>query len=573
MAKFLIGLATGVLITFLTIFLFFLFLIRFREKPPVLASNSVLVMRLAGEVPEKPPMEIPILGGDKSPVTVTSVWMALHKAAVDKNVRAIALYPERLAMGWAKLEEVRSGLMAFRKTGKPVYAYLRSPGVREYYLATAADRIYLNPTDAFYLKGIRGERMFFRSTLDKLGVSVEIEHAGKYKDFGDSFTRTDMSPESKEVLNSVLDAVYGNLVGRIAEARKKTPDQVRAIIDEGPFLAKQAYGAGLLDALAHEDEMWSDLTRKLGGEPKKVSLARYIKVPPDSLGLDDKKSIVALVVADGEITRGSAGDDGASEDGVTAYGFVKLLKRVAGDSMVKAVVVRIDSPGGDAVASDDIWREMQQLARKKPLVFSMSDSAASGGYFIASTGDPIVAYPSTFTGSIGVVFGKPNLRGLYGKLGVTKDMLKRGRFADIDSDYKPLSPEERAKLREGVDEVYRDFVEKVAAARKRRPADIEPLAQGRVWLGSQARANGLVDELGGLDRAIELVKQKAKIPAAEKVGIVMYPPRRNLLDMVLRRSQEDPVQARIKAVAPGFPFRSLLEGGYLRLAPLALGAR
>jgi protease-4 len=530
-------------------------------------------MRLAGEVPEKPPMEIPILGGDKSPVTVTSVWMALRKAAVDKNVRAIALYPERLAMGWAKLEEVRSGLMAFRKTGKPVYAYLRSPGVREYYLATAADRIYLNPTDAFYLKGIRGERMFFRSTLDKIGVSIEIEHAGKYKDFGDSFTRTDMSPESKEVLNSVLDAVYGNLVGRIAEARKKTPDQVRAIIDEGPFLAKQAYGAGLLDALAHEDEMWGDLTKKLGGEPKKVSLARYIKVPPDSLGLDDKKSIVALVVADGEITRGSAGDDGASEDGVTAYGFVKLLKRVAGDSMVKAVVVRIDSPGGDSVASDDIWREMQQLARKKPLVFSMSDSAASGGYFIASTGDPIVAYPTTFTGSIGVVFGKPNLRGLYGKLGVTKDMLKRGRFADIDSDYKPLSPEERAKLREGVDEVYRDFVEKVAAARKRRPADIEPLAQGRVWLGSQARANGLVDELGGLDRAIELVKQKAKIPAAEKVGIVMYPPRRNLLDLVLRRSQEDQVQARIKAVAPGFPFRSLLEGGYLRLAPPALAAR
>ena len=282
---------------------------------------------------------------------------------------------------------------------------------------------------------------------------------------------------------------------------------------------------------------------------------------------------MALVVADGEITRGSAGDDGSSEDGITAYGFTKVLKRVAGDSTIKAVVVRIDSPGGDSVASDDIWREMQVLAKKKPLVFSMSDSAASGGYFIASTGDPIVAYPGTFTGSIGVVFGKPNLRGLYGKLGISKDMLKRGRFADIDSDYRPLAPEEKAKLREGVDEVYRDFVGKVAAARKRKFEEIEPLAQGRVWLGSQARANGLIDELGGLDRAIELVKQKAKIPAAEKVGLVMYPARRNLLDVLMRRSQEDQVQVRVNAVAPGFPWRSLLDGGYLRLSPFVLAVR
>jgi protease-4 len=574
MAKFLIGLGTGVLVTFLSIFLLFLFIIRFREKPPEVAANSVLVMNLEGGLPEKPPVEIPFIGDDRPSTTVANVWMALKKAAVDKNIRAILLEPQRVGMGWGKLEEVRSGLEQFRKAGKPIYAYLRSPGTREYYLASAADRIYIGPSDAFYVKGLRAEMMYFRSTLDKLGVSIEIEHAGKYKDFGDMFTRTDMSPETKEVMNSVLDSLYGNLVDRIAQGRRKTPDQIRAAIDSGPFLPKQALDAGLVDALRHEDEVWGELKAKLGkDEPKRISLGKYIKVPADSLGLDDKKNIVALVVADGEITRGDSSDDGASEDGITSRGFNRLLRRVGADSTIKGVVVRIDSPGGDSAASDEIWREMRELSKKKPVVISMSDAAASGGYFMAMTGDPVVAYPGTMTGSIGVVFGKPNLHGLYGKLGITKDLLKRGRFADIDSDYRGLEPVERAKLREGVDEVYRDFVSKVADARKRKFEEVEPLAQGRVWLGSQAKGNGLVDELGGLDRAMELVKQKAKIPAGEKVGVVIYPPRRTLVDLLMHRQAEDPLLARLKAIAPGFPLRSMLEGGYLRLAPMVLSVR
>ena len=193
------------------------------------------------------------------------------------------------------------------------------------------------------------------------------------------------------------------------------------------------------------------------------------------------------------------------------------------------MVVRIDSPGGDAVASDEIWREMNLLSKKKPVVISMSDTAASGGYYMAMTGDPVVAYPGTLTGSIGVVFGKPNLHGLYDKLGITKDMIARGRFAAIDSDYSDLSPAELAKLKEGIDANYHDFVAKVAQARRRPFDQIEPLAQGRVWLGDQAKERGLVDELGAIDRALELVKQKARIPASENVAIVMYPARRSIL--------------------------------------------
>jgi protease IV len=265
--------------------------------------------------------------------------------------------------------------------------------------------------------------------------------------------------------------------------------------------------------------------------------------------------------------RGDPSDDGGGESNLTSYGFTKILRKVGSDSTVKGVVVRIDSPGGEVTASDELWREMNLLAKKKPVVISMSDAAASGGYYMAMTGDPIVAYPGTLTGSIGVVFGKPNLHGLYDKLGINKEAIQRGKHASIDSDYTPLSPDERAKLKEGIDESYHDFVSKVADARHRKFEDIEPLAQGRVWLGSQAKARGLVDELGGIDKAIELIKQKAKIPAGERVSLMIYPGRRNILDILMKKSQEDMMEAKIAQVLGNLPFRAWMRGGYLRLMP------
>jgi protease-4 len=568
MGKFLLGLLTGLLLVFLTVVLLFFAALRMREKPPAIADNSVLVLRLAGEIPEKSPVELPsFLGGDGPRLTVTGVWMTLKKAAADSNVKAIVLQPEGLAGGWAKLEEIRSDLEQFRKSGKPVYAYLRTPGAREYYLGTAADRIYLGQSDQLMLKGMRAELMYFKKTLDKLGVSVEVEHAGKYKDFGDMFTRSDMSPETREVIGSVVDGLYGNLVDRIAAGRKKTADEVRAIIDQGPFTASQAQKAGLVDALQFEDEMWSELKDKLhGGEPHRVAVDEYLRVPMDAVGLQGK-SRIALLVAQGDIVRGSAGDNGADESALTSYGFDKLVRSIRNDSTIKGVVLRIDSPGGEVVASDEMWRELNLLSKKKPLIVSMSDVAASGGYFMAMTGDPIVAYPQTETGSIGVVFGKPNLHGLYDKLGVSKDGVQRGKHADIDSDYTPLTPAERQMLRDGIDESYRDFVTKVAAARHRNFDDIEPLAQGRVWLGSQAKTNGLVDELGGLDTAITMIKAKAKIPANEQVNLVMYPGRRNLLDLLLRRSSDDALESKLAQVFGRVPFHAWMKGGMLRVMP------
>ena len=575
MGKFLLGAITGVVLVFVVLGLFFFALLRFQKRPPEIEDNSALVLRLSGDIPEKAPVELPAIFGEGGPaVTVANVWMALQKAAADRHIRAVVLEPESLSAGWGKLEELRADLEQFRKSGKPVFAYLRMPGAREYYLTLAADRIYLGPQEPLMLKGLRAEAMYFKGTLDKLGVSVDVEHAGKYKDYGDMFTRKDMSPETREVLNSVVDGVYGNLVARIASARRKPPEEVRAIIDRGPFTAAQALQAGLVDELRFEDQMWGELQGRLGGgEPKKVAIGSYIRVPMEAVGLPGK-SRIALVVGSGDIVRGDPSDDGAGESSLTSYGFDKILSRVANDAGIKGVVVRIDSPGGEVMASDEIWRQMNLLSKKKPVVISMSDVAASGGYYMAMTGDPIVAYPDTLTGSIGVVFGKPNLHGLYDKLGVTKDAVQRGKHADIDSEYTPLTPEERELLRKGIDESYRDFVAKVAAARHRPFNEVEPLAQGRVWLGSQAQARGLVDQLGGLDAAMDLVKKRANIPAGERVVVEMYPPRVSLFDVLLRRSSPDDVlEGKLANVFGRIPFRAWMKGGFLRILPFWVEVR
>lgn len=571
MAKFLIGLLTGVLLVFLTIGLLFLAMLRFRDRPPDIADNSVLVLRLEGDVPEKTPVEIPFLGGAQT-LTVSDVWMTLRKAAADSRIKALVVLPEGLGGGWAKAEEFRADVEQFRKAGKPTYAYLRTPQSRDYYVASAADHIYLGPQDQFYLKGMRAEIMYFKRTLDKVGVTVDVEHAGKYKDFGDQFTRSDMSPETREVMNLLVDDLYKNLVARIAEGRHETPEQVQAAIDLGPFQASQARRAGLVDELRFEDEMWNDLKVKLKvRDLKKVQATAYVKVPlPKRL---QGRERVALVVGEGDIVRGDPDNPASDENSLASYPFDKLLDEISNDSTIRAVVVRIDSPGGEVAASDDIWRQMNLLSKKKPTVISMSDVAASGGYYMAMTGDPIVAYPGTETGSIGVVFGKPNLHGLYDKLGITKDAVQRGRYAAIDSDYRSLNSEERQKLRDGIDDSYKDFVTKVADARHRRFDEIEPLAQGRVWLGSEAKARGLVDELGGLDMAVALVKKRANIPASEPVTLVMYPARRSLLDLLFRRPQQDGLESRLGAAFHGMPFRAWIRGGMLRMEPYWLVVR
>ena len=578
MGKFLLGVITGAVLIVLIVVIGFFAIASLKSKPPSIASNSTLILHLDGDVPEKPPMEFPIpFLEQRVPMTVQGVWSLLRRAAADPKIRAVVFEPQDLSIGWARMQEIRADIEQFRKSGKPIYAYLKTPGAREYYIATACSKVFMSPVDLLNLKGIAFELMYFKNTLDKLGVHVDVEHAGKYKDYGDMFTKTSMSPETREVMNSIIDDVYGDLVNAIAAGRHKDPAQVRAILDNGPFLSTQAKQNGLVDDLRYEDEAFGQLRAELhANELKKVLEKEYANVPDNSRASSSDR--IAFVVAEGTIVRGDP-ESSNEGDGLESEQFDKMLNRVANDSSIKAVIVRINSPGGEVTASDDMWRAMNELKRKKPVVISMSDDAASGGYYMAMAGAPIIAYPGTFTGSIGVVFGKPNLHGLYDKIGISKDAVSRGRFALIDSDYESLSDAGRQKLREGIDSDYEQFVGRVAASRHKPVAAIQAVAQGRVWMGDQAKSNGLVDSLGGLDRAIEMAKQSAGIPATSRAQLVLYPPKRSLWDVLMHSSsadsQADAMLSRagldpLRAAWKDARLRVWIKGGMLRMMPFAI---
>ena len=307
--KFFVGLLSGAVLTVI-IAVIGLFSVAYsfgrnREKPVTVGDNSTLVLRLEGEVPERPPVDynIPFFS-QKSAMTVQNVWSLLRKSAADSRIKAIVLEPANPQIAWGKLQELHADIEQFRKSGKPVYAYLKAPGTKDYYLATACSRIYLSPEDLLNLKGLRFELMYFKRTLDKLGVQVDVEHAGKYKDFGDMFTRSSMSPETREVYSGVLDDLYGNLLQTVAAGRKKSVPEVRAIIDDGPFLSSQALQKGLVDDVKFEDEMYGDLKNALkGGDIKTIAGREYAKISESSVGLGGKQRI-AFVTAEGEITRG-----------------------------------------------------------------------------------------------------------------------------------------------------------------------------------------------------------------------------------------------------------------------------
>lgn len=571
MKKFLLGVLAGVILAGVAGVVIFFASIKAIGKKPPLPDAACLVLDLQGPLPEVSTVEAPLPALEhQSPLTVPEIWLALDRAARDSRIKGVLLKPRGVMAGWAKLEEIRTGVLKVKKAGKPVYAWLIGPGMREYYLATAADQIFVSPEDVLDVKGLRIEASYYKGSLDKLGIEMEVEHVGKYKDAGDIFSRTSMTPETREVLNSILDTTFARITNTMGEGRKMPAEKFRALVDEGPFLAPVAKEKGLVDGLLFAQAAEEKLREaaKLSGK-NWVGLRTYLSHPGPPAKNPRR---FALLVAQGDILRFS-GDDLFGEDQVIAPGNMRrVVKQITDDPGIRGVILRVDSPGGDAIASDEILYEIRELAKKKPLVVSMSDVAASGGYYISMTGDPVVAYPGTITGSIGVVYGKPNLKGLYDKLGISREILTRGRFADIDSLSKPLTPEARQKLRESLEFIYKGFLKRVSEGRKRPVQELEPLAQGRVWLGSQARDNKLIDETGGLDRAIAVLRGKAGLKAEEDVQLVVYPRRRSFFeqlfgtrDDVLGISDVPAAERLLSRIGPGvLPW---LQGGTMRVLP------
>jgi protease-4 len=498
-----------------------------RKGEPTIRDNSVLTLRVAGALPDYSPDDPfkKFFGGPDQ--SLTGLVMQFKKAKVDKRIKAILLDVNMSGVGWGKAEELRDAITDFRSSGKPVYAFIEFGLNKEYYIATACDKIIVPPPGNLFITGLAADVMFFRGSLDKLGIFPDLYQIGKYKTAGNMFTQKEMTEAHREYINSMLDDLYNRYINTIAQARKKSPEEMRALIDNAPYNAQTAKDVGLIDESLYKDEVEKQLKTLLGyKETDTLATVRgydYRDVSPESLGLN-KGERLAVIYASGTIESGSSQNSPSGEQSIGSDTVAKALNDAAADKSIKAIVLRVDSPGGSGLASDIIWHAVEEANKKKPVVVSMSDVAASGGYYISASAAKIIAQPSTITGSIGVVAGKPVMRGFYDWLGISNEYVLRGKTAGMFRETEKFSDEERVKFEEWIKTTYyRDFIPKVAKGRSKDPEYVDSVGQGRVWTGGQAKDRGLVDEFGGLDKAVEVAKQLAKIPADKGVERVIFP--------------------------------------------------
>ena len=517
---------------FLSMAGFALLYLAFGREPNV-PADATLVLRVGGDLSEMAPADVVgYLRGVRTP-TVRSFVESLRKAKVDSRIRAVLVKPTGFTSPyWGKVQEVRDAMLDFKKSGKPLYAYLEYGGDREYYLATAADRVYLMPSTSLDLVGVATYELFLKGTLDKIGAIPDLHRVGDYKTAVNTFTETGYTAAHKEMDEALNRDLFNQIVGGIATGRKKNETDIRQLIDQGPFLPEEALRAGLVDDVQYEDQVNTKLQGQ--GEPRQIDGDDYARVSDTSLGLN-RGPRLAIIYAAGTITGGKSGYDPVSGAVIGSETLIEYIRQARRDRSVRGIVLRIDSPGGSATASDAVWRELM-IARNeredRPIVASMSDLAASGGYYIALPAQLIVAQPSTLTGSIGIFGGKIVMGGVYEKLGARIESTSIGKHAEIESPVRPYNPDEVKKLDEQLQAFYDQFVEKVATSRHSTPEKIDAMAQGRVWTGQQARERGLVDALGGLDRAIELTKERAKIPADSDVELIVYPPKKSFYQIL-----------------------------------------
>ncbi len=560
-----------------------LFLYFALSRGPAVPDEAILVLRPGGQLNEILPDDVmgQLLGRETS--TVRGFVRSLQMAKRDPRIRTVLLMPSTLESPfWGKVQELRDAVLDFRQSGKKVIAFLEYGGDREYYLATAADRVFMLPTSPLDLTGVASYEVFLRGAFDKVGAFPDFLHVGEYKTAVNQLTEKGFTPAHREMSESLNRDMYDQLVRGIAVARKKTESEVRGLIDEGPFSPQDALRAGLVDDLAYQDQLDDRVPemRPASGDPRRVEGSDYERISPRSVGITPR-SRIAVLYAVGVIASGKSSSDPVNGGVVGSDTLVEQIRQVRADDSIKAIVLRIDSPGGSSVASDVIWRELMITRDEKPsrpLVTSMSDLAASGGYYIAVPGQVIVAQPATLTGSIGVYSGKFVIDGTLAKVGVNTATIASGANADINSPFSRFTPDQQAKLQGYMQGFYDNFVEKVAAGRNTTPERIHAVAQGRVWTGEQARERGLVDMLGGLDTAVAVAKARAKIPADEDVELVAYPPRRSFYEALAEQFGSSGVNmwsvlaggAESRAVAAlTAPVRLFRRGEPLALMPFA----
>jgi len=491
-----------------------------------------LTLRLGGPLEEH---QTPGLGfGRHSTLGLFEVLETLEAAARDPQVDGVLLRIAGPLVGFSKLLSLRRAVLRLRECGVPVAAYAEMLDAESLLLASAADRVWLPETGSVFLVGLRLESLFLRGALDRLGLTAELVRVGRYKSAGEQFTRAGMSREAREQVEALADDLYDELVEAIAAGRGLAPGRVRDLVDRGPYHARAAVEAGLVDRCLYPDELEEALCELTPEPPPErpgprraaaVEAASYHAVRAGDRGwrpLFDGLPRIAYVVAHGLISRGGG------HRGIASERYRELFDQVRCDERIRGVVLRVDSGGGDALASDLLWRSIALVKREKPVVVSMGDVAASGGYYLASAADEVLAEAGSVTGSIGVVGGKLNLEGLYDRIGVAKDGVERGTRAGLLSESRGFTPDEKSAVREEMTALYETFLDRVARGRGLSVDGVRRVAAGRVWSGTRAHRVGLVDGIGGPLEALGSVRRRAGLAADERALVERHPHRPRL---------------------------------------------
>ena len=506
------------------------------SKPGLrIASNSVLVMDASGQIEEQRAPDFFSTFNGTVPVLHDYID-ALDQARTDPRITGLVVRIAPLATGWGKLEEIRAHLLKFRSSGKPSICYLGYDGIQnpEYYLASACKEIWLVPTAPVSIRGMMAQAIFFRGTLDKLKIVPEYYHIAEFKTATNTFTEKKFTPEHKEEVEGLLRSVYEQYLRETSKARDMTRDQFETILNRAPLSTDEAVQAKIVDRIGYWDQVQDYFKGSKGGW-NPISLNQYRSTPSAPNFALDK---IAIIHATGLIVSGNSSTTAAGGFIMGGDSVAADLRKARQDSSIKAIVLRVDSGGGSVVASEVIRREVQLAHETKPVVVSMSDVAASGGYWIASPADKIVADPNTITGSIGVLIGKMNVSGLYNLLGISTDYVATSDNATLFSAQQNFTPAQQAYIERSMHETYEAFIKGVAEGRKMSVDAVDKIGKGRVWSGAQAKDLGLVDELGGTDTAIDIAKQLAHIPAANSVRIVRLPEEKTFFQQILERQKE-----------------------------------
>lgn len=522
-------------------------------------SEVVLELDLEQPIEEWSPPDPISEALQKRQMTVRDVVEALEGAASDDRVVGLVARVGAAPMGMGRIQEVRDAIARFRESGKPAVAYAETfgefgPGMTGYYLATAFDTIYLQPSGDVYLTGLIYETPFLRGMLEKMGVEPRWDHRWEYKNAMNVFTETEMTDAHREAIGKVMESQFGQMVRAVADARGLDESQIRALADRGPLFGHEALEAGLVDGMMYRDEVWQAVRERVGEDADPLYLSKYAE---RASGPYEKGRTIALIYGVGGVQRGASGSDPLSGVSMGSDTVSAAIRAATKDDEVEAIVFRVDSPGGSYVASDTIHREIAKAREAgKPVVVTMGDVAGSGGYFVAMNADKIVAQPGTITGSIGVLAGKFLTEEMWGKIGLTWDDVHSSASSTMFTGLYDYTPEQWERFQDALDRIYEDFTTKVSMGRGLPIEEVRKIAKGRIWSGEDAKSIGLVDEVGGFPVALRLAREAAGIGADEPVQIRVFPEPKSFWEQVLSKGPESS-EDRAEMVVARSPWESL----------------